>query len=77
MYRSAAAGYLAPNMPSALTMLDCYQRQLADARGAGLHGVGERARLGGTIRALIDVVNTDYDPRAASGMPAMSRRVRG
>jgi hypothetical protein len=77
MYLSAAAGYLAPIMPDARTMLDCYQRQLAASRGAGLAGVGEQARLGGTIRALIDVVNADYDPRAASGMTAMSRRVRG
>jgi hypothetical protein len=77
MYLFSGLGYLSPNMPNALTMLDCYQRQLADSRGAGLHGVGERARLGGTIRALIDVVNADYDPRSASGMTSMSRRVRG
>ena len=50
-------------MPNALTMLDCYQRQLAGSRGAGLTGVGEQARLSGTIRALLDVVNDDYDPR--------------
>ena len=64
-------------MPNALTMLDCYQRQLAATRGAGMTGVTEQARLGGTIRALIDVVNEDYDPREASRMTAMSRRVRG
>ena len=40
-----------------------YQRQLADSRGAGLAGVAEIARLSGTIRALLDVVNDDYDPR--------------
>jgi hypothetical protein len=50
-------------MPSAMTMLNTYQRQLADARGAGLAGVTEQARLAGTIRALLDVVNDDHDPR--------------
>jgi hypothetical protein len=52
-------------MPSALTMLDCYQRQIADSRGAGLAGVGEHVRLSGTIRALMSVVDADYDPRGA------------
>jgi hypothetical protein len=66
--------YLILNMPSALTMLDCYQRQLAAARGAGLAGVGEQARLAGTIRALIDVVNDDYDPRGPGR--GLSHRVR-
>jgi hypothetical protein len=33
------------------------------ARGAGLSGVGEQARLGATIRALLAVVDDDYDPR--------------
>lgn len=69
--------YLIFTMPTALTMLDCYQRQLAASRGAGLAGVGEQARLGGTIRALIDVVDADHDPRGASGMTARSRGVRG
>jgi hypothetical protein len=50
-------------MPSAHTMLRVYQRQLADSRGAGLAGVAELARLSGTIRALLEVVNDDYDPR--------------
>jgi hypothetical protein len=50
-------------MPSAHTMLRVYQRQLADSRGAGLTGVAEIARLSTTIRALLDVVNDDYDPR--------------
>jgi hypothetical protein len=45
-------------------MLRIYQRQVADARGAGLAEVGEQARLGATIRALLDVVNEDYDPRS-------------
>jgi hypothetical protein len=44
-------------------MLRLYQQQLADSRGAGLAGVAELARLSGTIRALLDVVNDDYDPR--------------
>ena len=57
--------YLILNMPSALTMLDCYQRQLAASRGAG---------LAGTIRALIDVVNDDYDPRGPGR--GLSHRVR-
>jgi hypothetical protein len=51
-------------MPNAVTMLHNYQRQLADARGAGLAGIAEQARLAATIRALLDVVNADYDPRA-------------
>jgi hypothetical protein len=50
-------------MPSAHTMLRVYQRQLLDSRGAGLAGVAELARLSCTIRALLDVVNDDYDPR--------------
>ena len=50
-------------MPSATTMLHTYQRQLADARGSGLAGVTEQARLGATIRALLTVVNDDHDPR--------------
>jgi hypothetical protein len=50
-------------MPSAHTMLQVYQRQLADSRGAGLAGVAELARLSSTIRALLDIVNDDYDPR--------------
>jgi hypothetical protein len=44
-------------------MLQVYQRQLADSRGAGLAGVAELARLSSTIRALLDIVNDDYDPR--------------
>jgi hypothetical protein len=51
------------NMPNAKTMLDVYQSQLAASRGAGMAGVHEQARLSGTIRALLDVVNNDYDPR--------------
>jgi hypothetical protein len=50
-------------MPSAKTMLNLYQSQLAAARGSGLAGVSEQARLAGTIRALLDVVNDDHDPR--------------
>jgi hypothetical protein len=50
-------------MPSAKTMLTVYQRQVADARGAGMAGLNEQAKLSPTIRALIDVVNADYDPR--------------
>jgi hypothetical protein len=63
-------------MPSALTMLDCYQRQLAGTRGAGMAGLGEQARLSGTIRALLDVVNDDYDPRGARMTSGISRGVR-
>jgi hypothetical protein len=62
-------------MPSALTMLDCYQRQLAASRGAGMTGVGEHAKLSGTIRALLDVVNDDYDPRGARMTSGISRGV--
>jgi hypothetical protein len=51
-------------MPNATTMLMLYQRQLAAARGAGLAGISEQARLTGTIRALLDLVDADNDPRA-------------
>ena len=51
------------NMPSAKTMLHVYQRQVAASRGAGMAGLNEQARLSPTIRALIDVVNADHDPR--------------
>jgi hypothetical protein len=60
-----AMGYLFINMPSARTMLDSYQRQITASRGAGLHGIGEQARLAPTIRALLDVVDKDYDPRGS------------
>jgi hypothetical protein len=50
-------------MPSAKTMLTVYQGQVAAARGAGMAGLNEQAKLSPTIRALIDVVNADYDPR--------------
>ena len=53
-------------MPSARTMLEHYRSQVADARGAGLAGVGEQARLGATIRALLVVVDDDFDPRRTS-----------
>jgi hypothetical protein len=62
---SARSGNLT-QMPSAVTMLSVYQRLVLDARGAGLAGVGEQARLGATIRALLDIVNADLDPRRAS-----------
>ena len=51
------------NMPSAKTMLHVYQRQIAASRGAGMAGLNEQARLSPTVRALIHVVNSDYDPR--------------
>ena len=54
-------------MPNAITMLDHYQRQIAAARGAGMAGVTEQARLAGTIRALLEIVNSDHDPRGAPG----------
>jgi hypothetical protein len=46
-------------------MLDSYQRQIHALRGAGQAGLGEQARLGPTIRALIEVVDDDHDPRRA------------
>ena len=52
-------------MPSAKTMLTAYQRQIAAARGAGMAGLNEQARLSSTLRALRDVVNQDHDPRGA------------
>jgi hypothetical protein len=63
MYQAPGVGTHVGQMPSAHTMLRLYQQQLADSRGAGLAGVAELARLSGTIRALLDVVNDDYDPR--------------
>jgi hypothetical protein len=52
-------------MPNAQTMLHAYQHHVHASRGAGLQAWAEQARLGGTIRALIDVVNDDHDPRRA------------
>jgi hypothetical protein len=63
MYQQGRFGVLCRIMPNAETMLRVYQRQLADSRGAGLTGVAELARLSRTIRALLDVINDDYDPR--------------
>ena len=57
------AAYLVHHMPSAKTMLHVYQRQIAASRGAGMAGLNEQAKLAPTIRALLDVVNDDYDPR--------------
>ena len=59
------AAYFRQIMPSAQTMLAHYQHQVRVSRGAGLAGLAEQARLSGTIRALIDVVNEDHDPRNA------------
>jgi hypothetical protein len=53
-------------MPSAKTMLELYRSQIAQARGAGLAGVHEQARLGATIRALLAVVDDDHHPRKTS-----------
>ena len=50
-------------MPSAKTMLTVYQRQIAASRGAGMAGLNEQARLSPTIRALIEIVDADHDPR--------------
>jgi len=47
-------------------MLKGYQAQISASRGAGMAGVGEQARLAPTVRALIEVVNDDYDPRGPS-----------
>ena len=44
-------------------MLDSYQRQVHASRGAGMAGLGEQVRLAPTIRALIEIVNEDNDPR--------------
>jgi hypothetical protein len=44
-------------------MLDSYQRQVHASRGAGLAGLGEQARLAPAIRALIEIVDDEYDPR--------------
>jgi hypothetical protein len=57
-------------------MLDSYRRQIAAARGAGMAGLGERARLSVTLQALQSVVDEDYDPRGSSMTSGISRRVR-
>jgi hypothetical protein len=46
-------------------MLDFYQRQVHASRGAGMAGLAELARLAPTIRALLEVVDDDHDPRRA------------
>ena len=51
------------HMPNASTMLSAYQRQIRAAAGAGLAGLETQARLSPTIRALLDVVDDDHDPR--------------
>ena len=65
MYRFLTTVYLFHHMPSAHTMLKGYQAQIAATRGAGMAGVGEQARLAPTVRALLEVVNDDHDPRRA------------
>jgi hypothetical protein len=50
-------------MPNAKTMIDVYRRQVDAARGAGMAGLNEQAKLAPTIRALRDVLDADYDPR--------------
>ena len=47
-------------------MLEQYRSQVSAARGHGMAGVNEQARLGPTIRALLDIVDEDYDPRRTS-----------
>jgi hypothetical protein len=70
LYPFRVSGYLVFNMPSARTMLDCYQAQISATRGAGMAGLGEQARLAPTVRALLDVVNEDYDPRGPNAARA-------
>ncbi len=50
-------------MPNASTMLSAYQHQVRAARGAGLAGLEPAGPPVPTIRALLDVVNDDHDPR--------------
>ena len=38
-------------------------RRDRSARGAGLAGLSEQARLSPTIRALLEVIDADHDPR--------------
>jgi hypothetical protein len=61
-------------MPSALTMLDGYRRQIDAARGAGMAGLGEHARLSSTVRALLSVVDEDHDPRGSETAGGGARR---
>ena len=56
-------------MPTAHTMLQVYQRQLADSRGAGLTGVAEIARLSSTIRALLGMIRPSADMVSLFGEP--------
>jgi hypothetical protein len=64
------------NMPTALTMLQSYRRQVSASRGAGLAGLEEQARLSPAIRALTRLVDDDYDPRGSSTTSGISRDVR-
>jgi hypothetical protein len=50
-------------MPTASTMLTAYRQQIRVAAGSGLAGLEAQARLSGTLRALLDVVDADHDPR--------------
>ena len=50
-------------------MLEHYRSQVVQARGAGMAGVNEQARLGATIRALLVVVDDDHDPRKTGTAP--------
>lgn len=48
-------------MPNAERMLHAYQAQLAASRGRGLAHLHDLARLGHVIRALLELMNADYD----------------
>ena len=52
-----------PGMPNATTMLEAYRALVDQARGAGLAGLDAQARVSSTVRALLEVVDRELDPR--------------
>lgn len=51
-------------MPSAETILAATKAAILAARGSGNAGLATVAHLGPQVRALIEVVDHDHDPRA-------------
>lgn len=50
-------------MPTAATMLEAHQKAIAFQKGAGQMGLAAQAEHGPAVRALLEIVNTDNDPR--------------
>lgn len=55
-------------------MLHGYRCQIDAARGAGMAGLGEHARLSSTVRALMSVVDEDHDPRGSDATGGIAQR---